>query len=130
MTTNESQISIIIENWAKSVREKNIDGIMARHSANILLFDVPEPFQSNGTAEYRASWEDVFFPWYGDDGRFDVSDLQINAGDDVAFCTAVIHCAGTEKGQKISLKVRLTVGLKKIAGEWTVTHEHHSLPAL
>jgi hypothetical protein len=27
------------------------------------------------------------------------------------------------------LDFRLTMGLKKIAGEWVVVHEHHSVPA-
>jgi ketosteroid isomerase-like protein len=27
------------------------------------------------------------------------------------------------------LDFRLTVGLRKIDGQWTITHEHHSVPA-
>jgi ketosteroid isomerase-like protein len=32
-------------------------------------------------------------------------------------------------GKPEPLEFRLTVGLRKIAGEWPVKHEHHSLPA-
>jgi ketosteroid isomerase-like protein len=28
------------------------------------------------------------------------------------------------------LYFRLTIGLRKIDGRWTITHEHHSVPAL
>ncbi|HEX3384798.1 MAG TPA: nuclear transport factor 2 family protein [Mucilaginibacter sp.] len=123
---NEQQIKALVDNWAKAVRAKDITGILADHSADILLFDVPEPFQSKGIDAYRISWEDVFFPWYGDDGNFEVNDLQVTAGTDAAFCTGIISCSGTTDGEKVSLKVRLTIGLVKTGGRWIVKHEHHS----
>jgi ketosteroid isomerase-like protein len=56
--------------------------------------------------------------------------MSITAGDDVAFVTALTRCAGAEANEdKIELEFRLTIGLRKIAGQWIVTHEHHSIPA-
>lgn len=124
--TGKQQINNLIQNWAKAVRAKDIGGILAHHSPNILLFDVVEPFQSKGIESYRASWEDVYFPWHNEDGDFEIDELEITAGNGVAFCHGVIHCSGTDKGQKIDLKIRLTAGLVKTNGQWIVTHEHHS----
>ena len=124
--TNEQLIISIIDNWAKAVRAKDIEGILARHSSDILLFDVPEPVQSKGIDAYRLSWEQVFYNWYGDNGQFEVTELNITAGNDVAFCHGIINCSGTEKGEKVSIKVRLTVGLEKLNNQWIITHEHHS----
>jgi ketosteroid isomerase-like protein len=31
-------------------------------------------------------------------------------------------------GRLIDLDFRLTVGLEKVGGRWTVVHEHHSIP--
>lgn len=123
---NEQQIRQLVDNWAKAVRAKDIEGILAHHSPDILLFDVPEPVQSKGIDAYRLSWEQVFYNWYGDDGQFEVTELAITAGNDIAFCTGIINCSGTEKGQQVHIKVRLTMGLKKINGEWVIIHEHHS----
>jgi ketosteroid isomerase-like protein len=54
----------------------------------------------------------------------------MTAGDDVAFVTALMRCAGTESnGDKTELDFRLTVGLRKIDDQWIITHEHHSIPA-
>jgi ketosteroid isomerase-like protein len=125
-TTNEQLIKGIIDNWAKAVRAKDIPGILAHHSTDILLFDVPKPVQSKGIGAYRLSWEQVFYDWHGDDGQFGVTELNITAGNDVAFCHGIINCSGVEKGQKVSIKVRLTIGLKKISNQWIITHEHHS----
>ena len=55
-TTDEAAIRDLIENWAKAVRTKNLNGIL-------------------------------------------------------------------------ELEFRLTMGLRKIGGQWTVMHEHHSIPA-
>jgi len=126
--TDEAQIRELIETWAKSVRAKDIDGTMAHHAPDILLFDVPPPVQSRGVDEYRKSWE-RFFSWFGD-GVFEISELSITAGDDVAFCHGLIRCGGTEtSGDKVELMVRLTVCYYKIDGQWTVMHEHHSEPS-
>jgi ketosteroid isomerase-like protein len=45
----------------------------------------------------------------------------------VAFATAIGHCVDTDPADRLDF--RLTMGLRKIAGRWVITHEHHSLPA-
>jgi ketosteroid isomerase-like protein len=55
--------------------------------------------------------------------------MNVTAGNDVAFVTALMRCAGTEaNGNKTELEFRLTIGLRKIDGHWIVMHEHHSIP--
>jgi ketosteroid isomerase-like protein len=34
-----------------------------------------------------------------------------------------------KSGEPFQLQVRLTMGLRKVNGSWTVLHEHHSIPA-
>lgn len=51
--TNEAQIRQIMESWTDAVRKGNIDGILANHSADIVMYDVPKPFQSIGIDAYR-----------------------------------------------------------------------------
>lgn len=34
----------------------------------------------------------------------------------------------TEDGKRVAFTLRLTVGLEKRDGEWTIVHEHHSQP--
>jgi uncharacterized protein (TIGR02246 family) len=128
-TTDEAAIRDLVENWARAVRAKNLDGILANHSPDMLMFDVPPPIQSKGIEAYRKTW-DLFFSWSQDSGVFDISEMNITAGNDVAFVTALMRCAGTEaNGDKIELEFRLTIGLCKIDGQWMVMHEHHSIPA-
>src|SRR5258707_6094177 len=94
-STDEAEIRDLVESWARAVRTRNLDGIMANHSPEILMFDVPPPAQSKGIEAYKKTW-DVFFAWFQDSGVFDISELNITAGDDVAFGTALMRCCGTE----------------------------------
>jgi uncharacterized protein (TIGR02246 family) len=128
-TADEAAIRELVESWARAVRAKDFDGILANHSADMLMFDVPPPVQSKGIEAYRKTW-DLFFSWSDDPVVFDIKDIDITAGTDVAFVAALMRCAGTEKdGERIELEFRLTIGLRKIGGQWMVLHEHHSIPA-
>ena len=129
ITTDEAAIRELVESWARAVRAKDFDGILANHSTDMLMFDVPPPIQSNGIQAYRKTW-DLFFSWSDDPVVFDIKHMDITAGTDVAFVAALMRCAGTEKnGERIDLEFRLTIGLRKIGDQWMILHEHHSIPA-
>ena len=127
-TKDEGAIRELIEKWSKAVRNKNLDGILANHSPDILMFDVPPPIQSKGIDAYKKTW-DLFFDWSPDKPIFEIQEMNITAGNDVAFVTALMRCAGKAENEN-GLDFRLTVGLRKIGEEWVVTHEHHSIPAV
>jgi ketosteroid isomerase-like protein len=129
MSSPEQAVREILESWAESVRRQDIDGVLAHHAEGILMFDVVPPLLVRGLEAYRTSWADQFFPWYGSDGRFDLDEVRVAAGDRVAFATGLIRCAGTERGKRHELIVRLTVCFEKRNGQWTIVHEHHSEPA-
>jgi ketosteroid isomerase-like protein len=112
------------------VRRKDLNAILADHSSNILMFDVPPPLESKGLEAYKRTW-DLFFSRAHDPVVFNIREMSVTAGDDVAFVTALMRCAGTEgNGEDIELDFRLTIGLRKINNQWIVLHEHHSIPAV
>jgi len=128
-TTDEAAIRELIESWASAVRARDFHGILANHSPDILMFDVPPPLASKGLEAYAKTW-DLFLSWSDDPVIFDIKSMDITASNDVAFAAALMRCAGTEKsGQRIELEFRLTIGLRKIGEQWVVLHEHHSIPA-
>ena len=119
----------MVESWAKAVREKDMDGIMAWHHPDIVMYDVPPPFQAVGIEAYRKTW-DLFYSCEQEKDAFRIVDLQIEAGEDVAFCCAAMKCSYfDEQEQKIDLDFRLTIGFRKINAQWWFVHEHHSVPA-
>lgn len=124
---DEQNIRRLITDWAAAVRAHDLTGILANHSPDILMFDVPPPIAARGLDAYMKTW-DVFFSWAQDAGVFDIDEMEVTAGETAAFATALMRCAGTENGKRTKLRFRLTVGLRKIDGRWIVTHEHHSVP--
>jgi uncharacterized protein (TIGR02246 family) len=124
-----AEIRTLITSWAAAVRRKDLPGILRNHASDILMFDVPSPIQFKGIEAYKHTW-DVFFAWSHDPVRFDIMEMHVTAGADVAFVAALMRCSGREtSGEDIQLDFRLTVGLQKVDGQWVVTHEHHSIPA-
>ncbi len=125
---NEARIRTIIEDWAKAVRNKDMDTILAYHSDDIVMYDVPKPFQSIGINAYRKTW-DIFYK-YTKLGVFDIQELHIVADENVAFCYGTMKCADKSNSEEfVDLDFRLTVGLKKINNQWVIIHEHHSIPS-
>jgi ketosteroid isomerase-like protein len=124
--TAERKIRSQIEAWASAVRRHDVPGILAYHAHDILMFDLPPPLQAKGMEAYRKTW-DLFFQYHKPSQAFDIEELAITAGDEVAFAFGIMRCgAGSKTG---GFPFRLTIGLRKIDGEWRVTHEHHSIPA-
>ncbi len=123
-----NQVREIIEKWAEGVRARDIDAVLSHHSSDLLMYDVVGPTRLQGLDAYRRTWLEQFFPWHGGIGRFEVVDLKVSAGADVAFATAILECAGTENGKQVAFTLRLTIGMEKRDGEWMVVHEHHSQP--
>jgi ketosteroid isomerase-like protein len=77
---------------------------------------------------YRRTW-DLFYESSRDPVAFDIVDLNVTAGSDVAFVAAIIRCSERDRnGAHPELKVRLTMGLRRIDGDWRIVHEHHSIP--
>ena len=125
---NETAVRALIEDWAAAVRRKDLPAILAHHSQDFLMFDVPPPFSSKGIAEYRSTWN-TFYSAATDPVVFAIDKMEVTAGGDIAFATAFMHCRHFADGIATDLDFRLTVCLRKIAGQWTIVHEHHSIPA-
>ncbi|HEY1462763.1 MAG TPA: nuclear transport factor 2 family protein [Terriglobales bacterium] len=123
-----AEIRQLIESWAAAVRRKDMDGILRHHAEEIFMFDVPPPFFSKGLAAYENTWP-LFFGSSPEPPVFDIRELHITAGTDVAFAVALMRCIVIERGRASDLDFRVTIGLRKIAGQWTFFHEHHSIPA-
>ena len=125
----EAAVRQVVENWASAVRNRSLPAILRNHSPDILMFDVPPPFQSKGIDAYKKTW-DLFFSCAPEPVVFDIREMRITTGSDVAFVAAAMRCTERQaSGEDAALDFRLTIGLRKIEGQWVIVHEHHSVPA-
>jgi uncharacterized protein (TIGR02246 family) len=117
---HEARIRTLVEEWASAVRAKDMDRVLANHTDDIVMFDVPLPLQSRGMKEYEKTWELFFDHSPGGPGSFDVAELRITSDESVAYCHALVKI--------VDSTVRVTMGLRKENGRWLIAHEHHSYP--
>lgn len=127
--TDDDVITALLHRWVDAVHTGDLDTVLADHAPDIVMFDVPPPDDGvRGLAAYRQTWP-PFFDWQRSGASFEITELHVSAGDDVAFAYALLRCGtADELDAHPGHRLRLTVGLRKVDGRWTVTHEHHSFP--
>jgi uncharacterized protein (TIGR02246 family) len=129
MPDDEEQIRTLIERWAEAVHGGDMSGVLADHSEDIVMFDVPPPYEGvRGLDAYRETWPS-FFEWQARGASFEIVALDVTTGDGVAYAHALLRC-GTQQelADNPENRLRLTVGLRKEGDRWIVAHEHHSFP--
>jgi uncharacterized protein (TIGR02246 family) len=129
MNQDEQQIRTLIESWADAVHAGDLETVVAAHAGDIVMFDVPPPYDGvRGIEAYRATWP-PFFRFQLEGASFEIVSLDVTAGEDVAYAHALLRC-GTpqELADKPENRLRLTLGLRNEDGRWVVAHEHHSFP--
>jgi uncharacterized protein (TIGR02246 family) len=127
--SDDDEIRDLIIAWIAGVRDGDLDAVLAQHDPDIVMFDVQPPYRRvRGIDEYRESWG-PFFEWLRQGAVFELVDLDVVAGADVAFAYALLRC-GTpaDFDANPDNRLRVTIGLRKRDDRWVVTHEHHSFP--
>jgi uncharacterized protein (TIGR02246 family) len=126
---DESAIRGVITRWVEAIQKQNLEGVLVDHDPNIVMFDVPPPYNGvRGIDEYRKSWP-PFFEWLRQGAQFQLLELDVTAGADVAFAHALLRCGTPEDFEaNPDNRLRITVGLRKDDARWIVVHEHHSFP--
>lgn len=126
--TDESQVRLVLEQWASTTRKGQLDDVLVNHLPDVLIYGVLAPMKYEGSAAYRKSWGD-WQPETQGEGKFDLEDLVVTVGGDAAFAHCFIRCGGEfPDGKTFEDLVRATFCLLKVAGSWKVAHQHNSKP--
>ena len=124
----EAQIRKLVDDWAKALHAKDINGVMSHYAADIVTFDLAPPLRYTGADALKRSLEE-WFPTFRGPVGYEIRDLSITASDDVAFSRSLNRISGTRTdGEETDVWVRATVCYRKVDGKWMVTHEHASVP--
>jgi ketosteroid isomerase-like protein len=127
--TAEAEIRKQMDSWLRAVLAMDIDDIMSHYAPDILAFDAVSQLQFKGVDAYRTHWQACLAMCHPGTMIFELHDLNVAAGDNVAFATALSRCGGTgENGEEKVGWMRLTTGYRKTNKKWWVVHEHFSAP--
>ena len=126
---SEALIRQRLQDWAKALSAKDIDGAMSLYAPDIVSFDINPPLRYAGTDNKRRAWLKVFAAY---PGRFsyEVRDPSITTQGELAFVHSLNHVTGTlANGHTTDMWVRWTACFRRIDGAWLVVHDHVSVPA-
>src|SRR5581483_11546388 len=127
-TKNEAEIRELVDGFVKAIRARDINGVMSVFAPDVVSFDLGPPLQHGGGQEFTKRWQELFESYQGPID-YEVHNLSITAGDDVAFSHSLNRIGGTIKnGQKTDRWLRWTACYRKTDGKWLVVHEQVSVP--
>ena len=125
---DEVAIQRLLDDGIRSLCNKDIEGVMSLYAREVVTFDIVPPLRYIGADALRKLWEEVFSSFQGPIG-YEIHDLNITVGDDVAFTHSLNRISGTmNNGQKTALWLRWTACFRKINGKWLIVHHQNSVP--
>lgn len=125
---DEAAIQRLLDDGIRSLRDKNIEGLMSIYAQEVVTFDIVPPLRYIGADALRKLWEETFLVYQGPID-YEIHDLNITVGDDIAFTHSLNRISGTMKnGQKADIWLRWTACFRKINGKWLIVHHQNSLP--
>lgn len=126
--TDEADIRGVIDRWVEAFHHRDVAAAMAIHAVDTVSFDIVPPLRYAGTAEYRKPWEETFANFTGPI-LFEIRELDITLGTDIAFSRSLNHMMGTTNdGQDTDVWLRWTACFQKREGRWLIVHNHSSVP--
>ncbi len=122
----EAAIRDVIGRRNAALRAKNAAAVTACGTPDFVNYSLAPPLKATGGETGLAAW---FATWEGPLG-YEHRDLEIIAGDGVAFAHGLAHMSGRKTdGVVVDLWFRQTLGLRRQPdGAWKITHEHDSVP--
>jgi uncharacterized protein (TIGR02246 family) len=125
---DEAEIRQQIDNIIEGIRAQDLDGLNRVYAADVVSFDVEPPLQHVGVEAKMRNWANVFATFR--DATYEVRDLAIAAGDDVAFGHGFGRLSGTLRNGTATagMWVRATFCFQKVDGNWLIAHDQVSVP--
>jgi len=127
-TKNEAGIRELVDGFVKSIRAKDVHGVMSVFAPGVVSFDLGPPLQHGGGEPFMKRWQELFAS-YKSEIDYEIRELSVTASEDVAFSHSLNRIGGTlQNGQRSDRWLRWTAGYRKTNGKWLIVHEQVSVP--
>ncbi|WP_433522148.1 YybH family protein [Nocardia pseudovaccinii] len=124
----EAKVRQQIDKIVAALRAEDLETLEQAYTTDVVSFDVEPPLQHVGIAAKLENWTRVFEVF--ESVSYEVRDLTLTMGDQVAFGHAFARLSGTlRNGATTSgMWVRVTYGFRKIDDTWLIAHDQVSVP--
>src|ERR1043166_9427459 len=125
---DEARIRQQVDKIVAGIPAKDLEGLRRLDAPDVVSFDVEPPLQHVGIEAKLKNWARAFM--FFQDVDYEVRDLTVTAGEDVAFGHAFGRLSGTlEDGTATSgIWVRGTFCFRKFDRNWLIVHDQASVP--
>ena len=129
-SSDENQIRQMMADRATAMRAGDAESVVAQYAAEIVSFDLAPPLQHLGPEVRDAAGLQAWFAGFQGPIDYEITQLAVTAGADVAYCHSLNRLTATPQGmpQPFTLWFRSTICLVKLRGSWHITHQHNSTP--
>ena len=125
---DEADIRQRIDKLVEAIRAMDLEGVKPIYAPGIVSFDIVPPLRHVGAKAKEKNWADAFTIYQRPLG-YEIRDLTLTVGDDVAFGHSLNRVSGTLKnGNRTDFWLRWTACFRKIDGNWLIAHDHVSVP--
>ncbi|GAA4019612.1 SgcJ/EcaC family oxidoreductase [Allokutzneria multivorans] len=123
-------IEQIIADRAAAMRDKDPERVVAAYAPEVVRFDLAPPLGTTGAEVTDPDGIRAWFSKFAGPVGYEVTELVVTEGADVAFCHSLNRLAATPHGSPEGFEMwfRVTLGLRRVDGDWKITHEHASTP--
>lgn len=127
-TMDEADVRRRLDQLVEAIRARDLERLKSMYAPGVVTFDVEAPLRRVGAEAKQGNWA-AAFAVIQPPIHYEVRDLTIAVGDDLAFAHGFGRLGGTLGGRRTDgFWVRVTFCLRKIEGAWLVVHDHASVP--
>ncbi|WP_328645277.1 nuclear transport factor 2 family protein [Amycolatopsis sp. NBC_00348] len=127
---DETRIRELLAVRTDAMTSRDAETLASQYTPDVIAFTLAPPLAHRGAdvidVEARKAWFDGF------EGpiEYEVRDLEITVGGDIAYCHSLTRLSTTPKGAPAGFELwfRSTLCFRKGGGEWRITHVHDSTP--
>ncbi|WP_410637281.1 YybH family protein [Amycolatopsis sp. lyj-346] len=127
---SEQQIRALLAARELAMKTRDAETLGAQYAPDVVAFTLAPPLAHRGPEVTDVAARRAWFETFEGPIDYEIRDLKVTIGGDIAYSHALNRLATTPKGAPAGFELwfRSTVCFRREDGEWRITHVHDSTP--
>lgn len=127
---DEEQIREVVTASEAAMKDRDAQRLIDRYTDDVVKFDLAPPLRHGGEDARDVGRQQAWFDTFDGPVDFQVTELEIEVGGNLAFAYSLNRMSATPKGTdfRFELWYRASYGLRRTEKGWLIAHEHSSTP--
>ena len=127
---DEKQIRALMAAREVAMAGRDAETLGSHYTPDVVAFTLAPPLVHRGADVIDVEARKAWFATFDGPIQYEIRDLEITVGGDIAYSHALNRLSTTPKGAPtgFDLWFRATVCFRRVDGAWRITHVHDSTP--